>query len=127
VEAITEAKSAALEANRIDPTLAEAHIALGHIKLLLDWDWAAAEREFQQGISLNPASALAHNQHAMALATVGRLTDAIAEVKRAQELDPLSPIVNNDLGWYLLYSGQNLEAIAQLRKTLEFDPNSVSA
>ena len=127
VEAVTEAKSAADQALKIDPNLAEAHVAQGHIKLLLDWDWSAAEREFTQGISLNSASALAHSQYALCLATLGRLSDAIAEVRRAQELDPLSPIVNGDLGWYLLYGGQSAEAIAQFRKTLEFDANSVAA
>lgn len=127
VEAVTEAKSAADQALKIDPNLAEAHVAQGHIKLLLDWDWSAAEREFTQGISLNPSSALAHSQYALCLATLGRLPDAIAEVRRAQELDPLSPIVNADLGWYLLYGGQTAEAIAQFRKTLEFDTNTVAA
>jgi Flp pilus assembly protein TadD len=127
VEAITEAKSAALQALAIDSTLAEAHVALGHIKLLLDWDWSAAESEFRQGIALNQGSALAHSQYAMYLATLGRIPDALAEVRRAQELDPLSPIVNSDLGWYLMYAGQLSDAIAQLRKTLEFDASSVSA
>ena len=127
VEAVGEAKGAAEEALRIDPNLAEAHIALGHIKLLLDWDWPAAEKSFTTGLSLNPASALAHTQYAMYLATVGRVSDAIAEVRRAQDLDPLSPIVNSDLGWYLLYAGNVGEAVTQFRKTLEFDANSVSA
>jgi TolB-like protein/Tfp pilus assembly protein PilF len=127
VEAITEAKSAAEEALRIDSELAEAHVALGHIKLSLDWDWAAATREFERGISLSPSSPLAHDQYAMSLATLGRLPDAIAEVRRALELDPLSPIVNADLGWYLLDAGQTGEAVAQFRKAIEFDANAVSA
>ena len=127
VEAISEAKAAAEQALKLDPALAEAHVSLGQIKLWLDWDWSAARREFEQGISLNPSSALAHNQYAMYLATVGRVSDAIAEVKRALDLDALSPIVNSDLGWYLLYAGQQAEAIAQFRKTLNLDSNSVSA
>src|SRR5438093_5579965 len=127
VEAISEAKAAALKAIELDPTLAEAHVALGHIRLWLDWQWPAAELEFKQGISLNPNSALAHNQYALYLATMGRLDDAIAEVKRAQELDALSPIVNTDLGWYLLYAGRSGEAVDQFRKTLDLDPNYLSA
>jgi TolB-like protein/Flp pilus assembly protein TadD len=127
VEALAEAKDAAEQALALDPTLAEAHVALGHIKLWLDWDWPAAESEFTRGIDLNPSSALAHNQYAMYLATLGHLPDAINEVKRAQELDPLSPIVNSDLGWYELYSGQPAAAVAQFTRTLEFDPTSVSA
>jgi serine/threonine protein kinase/tetratricopeptide (TPR) repeat protein len=127
VEAIPEAKVAALKALELDPTLAEAHVSMGHIKLWLDWDWPAAELEFKQGIALNPNSALAHNQYAMYLAAMGRLSDAIAEVKRAQELDALSPIVNTDLGWYFLYSGRGSEAVEQFGKTLELDSNYLSA
>jgi serine/threonine protein kinase/tetratricopeptide (TPR) repeat protein len=127
VEAIPEAKVAALKAIELDRTLAEAHVSLGHIKLWLDWDWPAADLEFKQGIALNPNSALAHNQYAMYLAAMGRLADAIAEVKRAQELDALSPIVNTDLGWYLLYSGRASESVDQFRKTLELDPAYLSA
>jgi eukaryotic-like serine/threonine-protein kinase len=127
VEAIPEAKAAALKALELDPSLAEAHVAVGHIKLWLDWDWAGAEREFRRGLELNPNLALAHNQYAMYLATVGRLDDAISEVKQAQQLDPLSPIINSDLGWYLLYAKRNDEAVDQFRKTLDIDPNYVSA
>ena len=127
VESLTEAKAAAEQALQLDPSLGEAHVALGQIKLWLDWEWAAAEREFKQGISLNPSSALAHNQYAMYLATLGRTAEAIAQARRALDLDPLSSIVNSDLGWHLLFAGQHAEAIAQFRKTLEFDANSVSA
>jgi len=127
VEAVTEARGAALQALKIDPNLAEAHIAVGHIKLLLDWDWPAAEREFTQGIALNPSSALAHSQYALYLATLGRVPAAITEAQRAQALDQLSPIVNSDLGWYLFYGGKIAEAVTQFRKTLEFDASSVAA
>jgi tetratricopeptide (TPR) repeat protein len=127
VEPISEAKAAALKAIELDPMLSEAHVAMGHIKLWLDWDWPAAEREFKQGIALNAGSALAHSQYAMFLAAMGRLNDAIDELKRAQSLDSLSPIINTDLGWCLLYAGQSGEAIRQFRTTLELDPNYVSA
>jgi serine/threonine-protein kinase len=127
VEAITEAKAAAEQALKLDPSLSEAHVSLGQIKLWLDWDWPAARREFEQGISLNPSSAHAHNQYAQYLATVGRVSDAIAEVNRALELDALSPIINSDLGLYLLFAGKHTDAIAQFRKALDLDSNSVSA
>jgi serine/threonine-protein kinase len=127
VEAISDAKAAAEQAIAIDPSLAEAHVAAGHIKLWLDWDWPAAEHEFTTGISLDGNSALAHDQYAAYLATRGRTADAIAEAKRAQALDPLSPIVNSHLGWLLLEDGQPDDGSAQFRKTLEFDSDSVSA
>jgi TolB-like protein/Tfp pilus assembly protein PilF len=127
VEAIAEAKTVALKALQIDDSLAEAHIALGNIKLLLDWDWAGAEKEFSRAIQLAPNSALAYNQYGMYLAAMGRLEEAIATVQRSLTLDPLSPIINANLGWYLLYAGKKEEAAEQFKKTLEIDENYVSA
>src|SRR5204862_6550713 len=125
--AISEAKAAAVKANELDPTLSEAHVALGNIRFWLDWDWAAAEKEFSQGIALNGGSPLAHIQYATYLAAMGRTADAIAEATRARELDPLSPIVNTDLAWCLLYGGRLDEAIAQFRTAIGVDANSASA
>jgi serine/threonine-protein kinase len=127
VESLREAKAAAEEARKLDPNLAEAHVALGQIKLWIDWQWPEAEREFKQGLSLNNSSALAHNQYAMYLATLGRVQDALAEVQRALDLDQDSVIVNTDFGWHLLFAGRHADAIAQFRKTLAFDANAVPA
>ena len=44
-EARPKAEEAAVKALEIDDTLGEAHAALGAVKYLYDWDWAAAERE----------------------------------------------------------------------------------
>jgi serine/threonine-protein kinase len=127
VEAITEAKAAAMKALQIDDSLAEAHVAVGNIKLLLDWDWASADKEYKRAIQLAPSLALAHNQYGMYLAAMGRLDEAVAAVQRALELEPLSPIINSDLAWYLLYGGKYDRAAEQFKKTLEIDASYVSA
>jgi serine/threonine protein kinase/Flp pilus assembly protein TadD len=127
VEAIAEAKAAAMKALQIDDSLAEAHVAVGNIKLLLDWDWASADKEFKRAIQLAPSLALAHNQYGMYLAAMGRLDEAVAAVQQALELEPLSPIINSDLAWYLLYSGKYDRAAEQFKKTLEIDTSYVSA
>jgi eukaryotic-like serine/threonine-protein kinase len=127
VESIAEAKAAAMKALQIDDSLAEAHVAVGNIKLLLDWDWASADKEYKRAIQLAPALALAHNQYGMYLAAMGRLDEAVAAVQRALELEPLSPIINSDLAWYLLYGGKYERAVEQFRKTLEIDTSYVSA
>src|SRR5262249_8145110 len=87
VEAISEAKAAAVKAIELDPSLAEAHVALGHIRLWLDWDRPAAEAEFRRGIDINPSSALAHDEYAMYLAAGRRLRDAMAQIAPAPEAD----------------------------------------
>src|SRR5262249_52825662 len=59
-EIIPRARAAATKALALDDALAEAHAAMGHIKLNYDWDWLGAEREFQRAIELNPNYATAH-------------------------------------------------------------------
>ena len=127
VEAIPEAKAAAIKAIELDPSLAEAHVALGHIRLWLDWDRPAAEAEFRRGIEIDPSSALAHNEYAMYLAAVGRVGDAMTEISRAQEADPGSVIVATNRGWCLLYSRKGGESVAQFRRAQQLDPNYVGA
>ncbi len=122
-EAYPRAKEAALKALQLDNTLAEAHISLAFVSALYDWDWSGGENEFRRAIELNPSYATAHQWHAIALATMGRSEEAIAEQKRALELDPLSLIINRVLGQVLYAARQYDQAVEQLRKTLELDPN----
>ena len=52
-EAWPKAEAAAVKALAIDERLAEAHRALGSVKMWYDWDWSGAEREFKRAIELN--------------------------------------------------------------------------
>jgi tetratricopeptide (TPR) repeat protein len=54
---------------------------------------------------------------------VGRLDEALTEMKRAQDLDPLSLIIQTELGMIHLASRRYDQAIEQLRATLAMDPN----
>src|SRR5262245_44424102 len=60
-EAMPKAKAAALEALRIDGTLAEAHVSLATIHLLYDWDSAACDKEFRRALELDPNYTAAHH------------------------------------------------------------------
>ncbi|MFN2439013.1 MAG: adenylate/guanylate cyclase domain-containing protein, partial [Chitinophagaceae bacterium] len=90
----TKAKEAVMKALQIDETLAEAHAALGYIKLRIDWDWKGAEKEFKRAIELKPGYATAHEWYALFLAIHARLDEALREIQKAYELDPLSLNVN---------------------------------
>jgi eukaryotic-like serine/threonine-protein kinase len=122
-EVLPKAKAAALKAMDLDPTLAEPHVSLAHVKYFYDRDWAGAEREFKRGIELNPNYPIAHQWYAIYLTVVGRQNEALAEIRRAQELDPLSLSINAWLGRILGIAGQPDQAIEQLRKTVEMDQN----
>jgi tetratricopeptide (TPR) repeat protein len=49
------------------------------------------------------------------------LTEAVQEIRKAQQLDPLSPIIATDLGKNLIFARHYDEAIVELRRALELD------
>ena len=97
-ETIPKAEAAANRALELDATLAEAHAVLGLIKSEFEWDWAGAEREFKRAIELDPSDPTAHHWYTLQLLQLGRLDEALAEIKRAQELDPLSLVIGASRG-----------------------------
>jgi len=119
-----KAKAAALAALERDDTLAEGHAALGLVTWKYDGDWAAAEREFQRAIELNPGYVWAHQIYALQLKDMGRLEEAIEQLERARELDPLadSPVWV-DLGELYALNGDFEKALAEWRRTEEINPN----
>ncbi|HJU55468.1 MAG TPA: protein kinase, partial [Pyrinomonadaceae bacterium] len=124
-EAMPKARAAAEQALKLDDELAEAHASLGLVKAFYEWDWAGAEGEYRRAIELNHGYASAHHWYGWYLALMGRLNEAIAEVKQASELDPLSLEINSDLGLSFFFARQYERAIEQFEKALEMDPNSV--
>ncbi len=122
-EAMPRAKAAALKALAIAPSLAEAHVSLAHIHGNYEWDWTAAEREWRQAILLDPEYATAHQWYAVHYLTpTGRLDEALAEARRAQQLDPVSPVFDAFVGATLLFARRYDEAIEDCRKTIDLYP-----
>lgn len=90
-QALAETKHAAMQALKFDGTLAEAHSCLAWVKAFGEWDWTGGEREFRNGIELNPNSVQAHRLYSWYLSAMQRHEEAIAEGGRARKLDPVSP------------------------------------
>ena len=127
-ESMAKAREAANKALEIDDTLAEAHSSAAYAKRQDDWDWAGAEREFKRSIELSPNYATAHHWYGTTLWSMGRMEEAMGEIKRAQECDPLSLIINADVGRAFFWARRYDQAIEQLRKTLdESDTNFAAA
>jgi TolB-like protein/DNA-binding winged helix-turn-helix (wHTH) protein/Flp pilus assembly protein TadD len=122
-EAMPKAKAAAMKALELDSTLSEAHNSLAFCFDAFDWDFAAAGKEFQRSIELNPGYATAHHWYAWHLSLLGRYDEAIEEMRKAKSLDPLSLIINADLAELLSIAHFYDESIIQSRKTIEMDPN----
>jgi TolB-like protein/DNA-binding winged helix-turn-helix (wHTH) protein/Flp pilus assembly protein TadD len=121
-EAFPKAKAAATKALKLDNTLGEAHTSLAFVLDLFDWDWAAAEREYRRAVELSPSYATAHQWYSWHLILLGRNSEVITEMRKAESLDPLSLIISADMADVLLITRRYDESIQQSRKTMEMDP-----
>jgi TolB-like protein/DNA-binding winged helix-turn-helix (wHTH) protein/Flp pilus assembly protein TadD len=122
-ESSLQAKDAATRALELDPSIAEAHAALGKVKSHYDFDFPGAEKEFLRAIELNPNSASAHFFYSNSyLLPMGRIPEAIAENNKALELDPLSIPMNNFLAHTYAWAGDYEKSYAQFQRTIEMDP-----
>jgi TolB-like protein/DNA-binding winged helix-turn-helix (wHTH) protein/Tfp pilus assembly protein PilF len=122
-EAYPKAKAAAIKALDLDKTLADAHTSLAFSLDAFDWDWQSAEKEFKRAIELNTGYATAHHWYAWHLSEMGRNSEAIAEMRKAENLDPLSLIISADMAEILLVAHLNDEAVEQSRRTIDMDPH----
>ena len=122
-DAFRQARAAATKALALDDSLGEAHTSLAFAFDLYGWDWAAAEKEYKRAIELNPGYATAHHWYAWHLLVMGRNSEGIFELRRAESLDPLSLIISADLADALCIAHLYDESVQQSKKTLEMDPN----
>lgn len=126
-EAMPRASEAAQKAVEIDNDLAEAHVALGAVKIFHEWDWPGAELELRRALELSPNNMDAHSLYGYYLQAAGKEDAAVAEEKRARELAPEWFIANNDFLLALFKARRYDEAIEQSRQVVKLDPNDVFA
>lgn len=122
-EAAERMKESALKATSLNEHLPEAHIALGAVLSILDWDWAAGERELQRAIQLAPDTPTPHIAYAIQLACRRMPEEAQTELECALELDPASLFTNFALGWLHTVRGRYDDAIAQHRLVAQLAPD----
>lgn len=122
-EIMPQAKAAAMKAINLDASLGEAYASLGQIKLIYDWDWKAAQADFQQAVRLNPSYPTAHQWNGEYLTSMGLFDQGLPELKKARDLDPLSLIINTNLGLNYYWARQYDRALEQLERALELEPN----
>ncbi len=126
-EGCGKAKKLALQALELDPSLGEAHASLAWVHTWYDYDFVAAEREFERSLELNPRYATAHQFFGFYLGMMGRYEEAYTEIKRAIRLDPLSSVFEWSLGFVYWMARRYDQAIEQTAKALELDPGFAPA
>ena len=120
-QAYRSAKEELARALELDDSIGEAYDTLGVLSWQFDWDWDAAEREFNRAIALAPSYSCAHEDRATFLASVGRRSEALAEIAKIDQLDyGFSEAHTETATYYKLRDYPNL--IESSRRGLLLDP-----
>jgi DNA-binding winged helix-turn-helix (wHTH) protein/tetratricopeptide (TPR) repeat protein len=127
IKVMPDAELWASRALELDPFSPSAHAALGAVKCSFHWDWAGAEVHFVRAMGLDPTYVNTYCWRAMALACLGRTSEAIEAAEKAHELDPASPITNAHVGKILYLARRYDRSREELMKCLELDPHCYHA
>jgi TolB-like protein/Tfp pilus assembly protein PilF len=116
------AREAAQKALELDPSLSEAHLAMGWIYNGYDWNWAAADASFRRALALAPGSAQAFRALGIQAAAYGRWDESLEMTNKAIERDPLGANAYQNLALVLMATNRDAEAESALRKAQELRP-----
>jgi TolB-like protein/DNA-binding winged helix-turn-helix (wHTH) protein/Flp pilus assembly protein TadD len=125
--AMPKAKEMALAALKLDDSLPDAHTSLAFVEMHYEWKFKEAEQEYKRSLDLDPNYSTAHQWYAIDLVALGRMDEAVAELRRARETDPLSAIINTDMAEMLFWARRPDEALQQSRATVDMAPNFAHA
>ena len=123
-ESVAGAKSSAIKALEIDPTLAEVHSLLSFTAWSED-DFVKAEKEAKIALELNPNLAEVHSMLGTLLVTTGYPNSALKQFETAYTLDPLSGEGIRYLGLLLAWKGRESEALDLLNRNIKIAPFEV--
>ncbi len=108
---MTRMRVVVAKALELDPLLAEAHAALGMVQAR-DAQWEQAEKSFRHALELEPSRALTRLDFAASvLLPLGRIDEAVAQTRLAEQNDRLSPSVESMVA-YTLFSASRIDEAA---------------
>ena len=126
-EAFEQARRAAAVTLKLDPNNALAHFVLARIYIVYDWDWAAAQREFEQVKALAPGRGAARDSEALLSMALGHWDDGLKQLNTALAQDPLDPPSLFILAETQMRRGHFPEAEAAIRRALDIRPTQAWA
>jgi TolB-like protein/DNA-binding winged helix-turn-helix (wHTH) protein len=121
-QARDEALHAAERALAVDPKLPAAHIALGKVRYFFDFDWPAAQAEFEAARTLDRRDAFALLWAGLAAATVGHEGEALETFKQGILRDPLNYYLHSRTAALTYRTGHFAESEAAARRAVELLP-----
>ena len=121
------ARSAALEALRLDEDNANAHLTLSLIASNFDYDLEAAVRENEIAMAFAPGDLVIRSRAALLTLFSGVKVDTSDLVQKAALDDPTNLGLRMGLGFTYLFSNRVDEAISVFQETISLNPNTAGA
>jgi eukaryotic-like serine/threonine-protein kinase len=121
-ESIPKLKATVSKALAIDDSQPEAHALLAGA-YDGEWDWAAAARQYERALQLDPNNSRTHVLNGLHFIALGNTDEAMTHFQRAVQLDPLNLNALGNVGATFFAARRYDQAIAHLNKTLEIDPD----
>jgi Flp pilus assembly protein TadD/TolB-like protein len=119
------ALSAAQQAQGLDDTLPEVHLALGNVYLATGRT-AQAIVELRRVVEMAPNSDDAHRRLGGAYLNSGRADEAIAAYRKAVEVNPYHWFNSNNLGVAYVRLARYPEAVEAMKRVIELTPDNVN-
>lgn len=126
-EAFAEAKALALRALAIDSACVDAHVALGTVLFLHDWDWPAAERSLRHALVLDPDHTEGLVQYGALMEALGKLDEGVHFKQRALVRNPRSPWLMVQIATSYFHQRNHDETLVWAQRALDLDPAHVLA
>ena len=125
-DSIEVVEKLALKAIALDNTISEAHVVLGTLACMYEWNWDKAQKEYELAIQLNPNNSNAYIYYSQFLFSVkGEFDNARKNIDRAISLDPLSYIANLKSAQYYFNLGNYDKTFEETAKLKEINNHNM--
>ena len=122
LETEANARAAAEKALQLDPSSADAHIAMAFY-LESQWDFSAMEKEARTATELDPNSSWNRQEYGLMLVHEGRLEEASVQMQLAATLDPFSSATPLFLEHYYAGTRNWDQAIETSKAAIKVEPD----
>ena len=119
-----KARRSAEEALRLEPGLAEAHLALGLTHYYIERNYESALRELNEACRYLPNDAMAFRAVAAIKRRQGRWDESNSSYEKAISLDPKDPILLENMGWNFIATRDYVRARKILDRAVQQAPDT---
>ena len=120
-DVMEKSRQAAQKAVSLDDGLTYGHSMLGFVAFQYDWNFAAAEKEYNRARELQPG--FVHQWYARMLLANNRVAEAESEYDRFLRKAPFLVVGRTNIAQFDFLTGQYSRAQEQIRQALEMESN----